>query len=130
MRERVTVLSLSVSQSVILSHNRKGISKMAASQRLKQASKCCTGHFKSPLMCQNFRFNLFFQKKLVIFRFYECKRWLVTPLPSPAPLPRPHSHLYERNHIISLLPAVVLHYTIFSAVYRSAWSFTLKLLVR
>ena len=38
-------VSQSVRQSV--SQSITWISKMAASQRLKQALKCCTGHFKS-----------------------------------------------------------------------------------
>ncbi len=39
MCERVTVLNLSVSQSVILSHNKNRILKLAASQRLKEKKK-------------------------------------------------------------------------------------------
>ncbi len=46
---------------VILSHNKNQTLKMIASQRLGQASKCCTGNL-IPLICHNF----FFQKYLVI----------------------------------------------------------------
>ncbi len=66
MRVSITVLRLYVSQSVILSHNKKWISKMAASSRLKQALKCCTGHFEVPFMCQNIWFQLIFSEKAAI----------------------------------------------------------------
>ncbi len=32
----------------------------------------------------------------------------------------------EHEQIISLLPVVVLHYTVFSAVYHSVWSFLVR----
>ncbi len=49
------------------------------------------------------------------------KQWLEMP-PKVTP--------YSCEQAISLLPVVVLHYTIFSVVYRSAWSFIFKLLVK
>ncbi len=92
---------------VILSHNKKWISKMATSRRMKQASKCCTGHFKIPLMCQNFSFQLFFQKKLVIFRPYDCKRLLVMP-----PIVTPYSH--EKTTFCCPCSSFALHYILSS----------------
>ena len=73
----------SVYQSVsqLVSHSVTLISKMAASRKLKQASKCCTGHL-SPFNVPEFIVSTssFFQKKLVIFKLYDHKRLLVITL--------------------------------------------------
>ncbi len=52
-------------------------------------------------------FQLFFQKKLVIFRLYNHKLLLVM-LPIVTP--------YSCEQIIYLLPTVVLHYTVLSCL--------------
>ncbi len=52
-------------------------------------------------------FQLFFQKKLIVFRLYNHKLLLVM-LPIVTP--------YSCEQIISLLPTVVLHYTILSCL--------------
>ncbi len=60
----------------------------------------------------NFSFGLFcfsFRKKLVIFRPYDCC-WQC---------PYSHAIFTWANNFLPLV--VVLHYTIFSAVYQSAW---------
>ncbi len=64
--------------------------------------------------------TLIFSEKASVWP-YDCKQLLVTP---------PIIMSYSREQIASLLPAIVLHCTILSGVYRSTWSFPLKLLVR
>ena len=52
---------------------------MAVSPRLKQASKCCTGHFKSIYCARFFLFRLIFSEKATYFYAVKFKQLLVKP---------------------------------------------------
>ncbi len=142
MHERVTVLSLSVSQSVSPSfsqsviqsvshsvsqsvsqsfcHTTKSGSRRWQPSKIETSIKMLHRTFKVPLV-PDFFASTIYSETLVIFRPYNRKLLLVTP---------PIVMLYSHEQIISLLSAVVLHYTTSQRVYQSAWSFPLKLLVR
>ncbi len=124
IRERVTVLSLCVSHSVTQQQQKKKDLEDGSLPKIETGIKMLHWTFCVPLMCQNFSFRKQTnkqKKQLVIVRPYDSKQLLLMP---------PFVMHHAREQIISLLPAVVMHYTIFSVVYRSAWSFPLKLLVR